>query len=497
MGLIKVLNINDSIRYEYYSDGRRKSKIVNGVKISYLYSGDEIIAELDINGNIVKSYENYGLDKKIGFNIDSKKYYFITDNLGSVVKLIDASGNIINSYEYDEFGNVLQKNEQIGNDFLYTAREYDGSGVYYYRNRYYLPEIGRFISADPVASFDNDYSYVKNSPVNYVDPYGSQAGSNDFLNMPPSVPVADNIIVVVSPNTGEVYVVIPQTVQMMGDVKQTQPNDERYDYLHGYKGFYKEMFDNWRENWAYNSDNPYAVFGKGVFVSISELPMQILPFYSAEGLFVNINRAVHHDPCLEWHEIPSSAFWTVTDFLTLGFGVSGGMQTFGKSMEWGAGFPTQVFLQMQKEGITIGKLHLGKMPGKLHFDIIGTQIKGGITYGSLRKPYDIRTFFQTGFNIGTQTPPLSVVSKLADKQNKVVLRQLRDIKSAFPKREGALKYVIDRYSKLGDDFKIPVLREGFPTTRHYNIAPIMTTLHLFTYAVKPNCPPKDPCKNKK
>ena len=39
----------------------------------------------------------------------------------------------------------------MGNDLLYTGREYDrDTGLYYYRARYYDPEIGRFISEDPL-----------------------------------------------------------------------------------------------------------------------------------------------------------------------------------------------------------------------------------------------------------------------------------------------------------------------------------------------------------
>jgi hypothetical protein len=46
--------------------------------------------------------------------------------------------------------------------------------LYYYRARYYDPKLGRFISEDPLGldagvSF---YAYVKNNPVNAIDPYG-------------------------------------------------------------------------------------------------------------------------------------------------------------------------------------------------------------------------------------------------------------------------------------------------------------------------------------
>jgi len=46
---------------------------------------------------------------------------------------------------------------------------------YYYRARYYDPEIGRFVSEDPLgfaAGDVNFYAYVGNNPINNNDPSG-------------------------------------------------------------------------------------------------------------------------------------------------------------------------------------------------------------------------------------------------------------------------------------------------------------------------------------
>ena len=69
------------------------------------------------------------------------------------------------------------------NDYLYTGREYDWqTGIYYYRARYYNPELGRFISQDPAGMVDgpNMYVYVKNEPVNGVDALGENFWSDIF-----------------------------------------------------------------------------------------------------------------------------------------------------------------------------------------------------------------------------------------------------------------------------------------------------------------------------
>jgi len=79
------------------------------------------------------------------------------------------------------------------NGFGFTSREYDNiSGLYYYRSRYYDPRIGRFIQKDkyneagilnndPEVIYNpsqlNNYVYVANNPVNYVDPWGEKTYS--------------------------------------------------------------------------------------------------------------------------------------------------------------------------------------------------------------------------------------------------------------------------------------------------------------------------------
>ncbi len=87
------------------------------------------------------------------------------------------------TYAYDPFGNTSVTGEASDNPFQYTGRENDQpvlsgveGGLYYYRARYYSPELQRFISEDTLEcerdEGNNLYIYVGNSPINYTDPEG-------------------------------------------------------------------------------------------------------------------------------------------------------------------------------------------------------------------------------------------------------------------------------------------------------------------------------------
>jgi RHS repeat-associated protein len=99
------------------------------------------------------------------------------DALGSTVALSDGTGALPTSYTYAPFGAASLSGSASGNTLDYTGRENDGTGLHYYRARYYHPNLQRFIDEDPIglAAGINVYAYALNNPLRFIDPLGLDA----------------------------------------------------------------------------------------------------------------------------------------------------------------------------------------------------------------------------------------------------------------------------------------------------------------------------------
>ena len=147
-----------SANFVYDALGRRISKTINGVTTQYLYDGNDIIAEIQ-NSTISATYlRSLNIDEPFIRQSTSAEYYH-TDALGSALSLTDSTGAVQTTYSYEPFGRVYQRGQSSTNPFQYTGRENDGTGLYYYRARYYSPELQRFISEDPIRFAGRDINF--------------------------------------------------------------------------------------------------------------------------------------------------------------------------------------------------------------------------------------------------------------------------------------------------------------------------------------------------
>ena len=166
--------------YGYDPFGNRIKKDVNGTVEWFVYDLmkklPDVIAEYDASDSLIVSYTHGpGVDEVISMWRTGNSYYYLKDGLGSITSLVDSSETMVNAYEYDAFGNVINQTSSVVNPYGYTGRRLDSeSGLMYYRARYYDPSIGRFITVDPIGLIGgiNYYIYVRNNAINRVDPSG-------------------------------------------------------------------------------------------------------------------------------------------------------------------------------------------------------------------------------------------------------------------------------------------------------------------------------------
>ncbi len=212
------------------------------------YVGMHCVADLDADGTVLRSYtillrqgyvgqDGPGVDNLLAITDHTAAtptvLFALTDHLGTVHALADASGTIVESYSYDAWGNVLaiydsagleipNQKSQISYRYMFQCREYSwATRLYNFRARWYDPETGRWLSNDPIGISGglNQYVFCGNDPVNYRDPEGmdidNRKGTENVYykdentgkvwNVPPGTRYRGKHDGVIEPSTGDVF----------------------------------------------------------------------------------------------------------------------------------------------------------------------------------------------------------------------------------------------------------------------------------------------------
>ena len=208
--LIEVQDQSQQTIVRYYYDGLNrlaKKDLTSGEDVIYLYDGWRRVRDYKLDGTWkpVREYIWGGtyIDELLAFSDDTDADGYFDDDGGSeryivcqqanfnVVAVVKAStAAIVEKITYDPYGGaevVVQPSQQAtGNVVLFQGREWDDDAdLYYFRNRWYSPRLGRFMQRDPMGYVDGAslYELASSEPVNKVDPLGLEdVGTASFVH---------------------------------------------------------------------------------------------------------------------------------------------------------------------------------------------------------------------------------------------------------------------------------------------------------------------------
>ena len=192
------------VEYAYNGLGQRITKTAGGTTTVFHYDFDgNIIGESQSDGTFTNEYLYLGSSRTAMVNVGSgSTYYYHNNYLGTPVLMTDSTGTVVWEAEYKPYGEAeINPNSTVVNNFRFPGQYYDTeTGLHYNYHRYYDPRTGKYLTPDPSHSIQprqpretgipylipyflnspleyNLYHYVKNNPINLIDPEGLVCGS--------------------------------------------------------------------------------------------------------------------------------------------------------------------------------------------------------------------------------------------------------------------------------------------------------------------------------
>jgi RHS repeat-associated protein len=186
-------------RFEYDANKQRIAAHFtphNGPESHIIYHWDNqgrIIAEskVDANGAMIDpfyvQYVYHGNNKLAMLrarpgSTTKELFFFVSNPQGTVTAIIDANGKILQRVQIDEATYKVRKKGIFPDEVNFTSKKYDPEiGLFYFNQRYFDPDLGRFITEDPAEQLLNPYVFSNNNPVMFADPDG------EFFHLIPAI----------------------------------------------------------------------------------------------------------------------------------------------------------------------------------------------------------------------------------------------------------------------------------------------------------------------
>lgn len=167
--------------YSYDPFGKRISKTEKaGTTTYFLHDEQNVLMEVDELGEVEVRYtSDLTKDGWLSMDRNGQSYIYQEDVLGSIIGLSNFDQELVASYTYSAYGEIIEQLGTIENPFTFTGRAFDAeTGLYYFRTRYYDPNLGRFLSKDSFRAYLglplslHRYGYAHGNPTTYIDPDG-------------------------------------------------------------------------------------------------------------------------------------------------------------------------------------------------------------------------------------------------------------------------------------------------------------------------------------
>jgi RHS repeat-associated protein len=183
--LIRVLLSGQTVaEYEYDALHRLARRRTPEDVEDYIYDGWHLI-EVRRDGEPIERYVySEETDDLVFAEIGTESYHVLSNPMGRTHAIVDAQGRVAQFYRYSLRGrfDVLDSNYNVVTQapairLLFQRRVWDSvAGLLYFRARWYLPELGIFLTGDPSGYLEGTEHYGLNhgDPVNFSDPFGLQ-----------------------------------------------------------------------------------------------------------------------------------------------------------------------------------------------------------------------------------------------------------------------------------------------------------------------------------
>jgi RHS repeat-associated protein len=148
----------------------------------FVYDRNNVAMEFTGSATVpsTRYFHGTNVDQVLAQESSNTTTWLLSDQVGTTRDLVNNSGTLLNHFTYDSFGNQTGStpNATVDTRYKFTGREFDGeTGDYFYRSRYYDPEVGRFLGEDAIGFGGGDanlYRYVGNQPIMLTDPSGEE-----------------------------------------------------------------------------------------------------------------------------------------------------------------------------------------------------------------------------------------------------------------------------------------------------------------------------------